>query len=63
VADHCRSIRELAIALSEEGGSAAGGRNAFLVPTARAWVQEYWANCEVGRGRGTGYAVQLRILP
>jgi len=63
VADHYRSIRELANALSEEGGSAASGLYVFLVSAARAWLQKYWANCEVGRGRGTGCPVQLRILP
>ena len=44
VADHYRSIRELANALTEEGGSAAGGLYVFLVSTARAWLQKYWAN-------------------
>jgi transposase len=57
MAHHDRSIRHRFIALAEEGGlsaSTVGELYGVLKSTARAWLQEYWWNGQVGRRRATG---------
>jgi transposase len=57
MAHHDRSIRECVIALAEEGGlSASTAGELYGVPksTARAWLQKYRRDGQVGRRRGTG---------
>jgi transposase-like protein len=57
MAHHDRSIRERVIALAEEGGlSASTAGELYGVPksTARAWLQKYRRDGQVGRRRGTG---------
>jgi transposase len=52
-----RSIREHVIALAEEGGlRASTAGELYIVPksTARAWLQKYQRDGQVGRSRGTG---------
>jgi transposase-like protein len=57
MAHHNRSIQEHIIACAEEGGlSASTAGELYGVPksTARAWLQKYWRDGQVGRRRGTG---------
>ena len=57
MAHHDRSIRERVIVLAEEGGlSASTAGELYGVPksTARAWLQKYRRDWQVGRRRGTG---------
>ena len=57
MAHHDRSIHQHVIALAEEGGlsaSTAGELCGVLKSTARAWLQKYWWDGQVGRRRATG---------
>jgi transposase len=57
MAPHGRSIRKHVIALAEVGGlSASTAGELYSVPKsiARAWLQKYWREGQVGRYRGTG---------
>jgi transposase-like protein len=57
MAHHNRSIQERVIALPEEGGlSASTAGELYGVPksTARAWLQKYWRDGQVGTRSGTG---------
>jgi transposase len=57
MAHHDRSIRERVIVLAEEGGlSASTAGDLYGVPksTARAWLQKYRRDGQVGRRTGTG---------
>jgi hypothetical protein len=47
MAHHGRSIRRRVIALG-------GGGCSVLKSTARAWLQKYWRDGQVGRSQGTG---------
>jgi len=54
---HDGSPRQRVIALAEEGGlsaSTAGELYGVLKSTARAWLQKYWWDGQVGRRRATG---------
>jgi hypothetical protein len=65
---HDRSIRKRVVTPTEEGGlsaSTAGEMYGVLKSTARAWLQKYWRDGQVGRHRGTGFwcvPAQLRML-
>jgi hypothetical protein len=57
MAHHDRSICQRVIALAEEGGlsdSTAGELYGILKSTARAWLQKYWWDGQVGRRKATG---------
>jgi hypothetical protein len=57
MAHHDRSIHQRVIAFAEEGGlsaSTAGELYSVLKSTARAWLQKYWWDGQVGRCRATG---------
>jgi transposase-like protein len=52
-----RFVLERIIALAEEGGlSASIAGELYVVPksTAKAWLQKYWMDGQVGRPQGTG---------
>jgi transposase-like protein len=57
MAHHNRSISERVIALAEEGGltaSTAGAIRGVPKSIAKAWLQKYRRDGQVGRRRGTG---------
>jgi hypothetical protein len=57
VAHHDRSICQCVITVAEEGGlsaSTAGELYGVLKFTARAWLQKYWWDWQVGRHKATG---------
>jgi transposase len=57
MAHHDRSIQERVITLAEEGGlsaSTAGELYGVLNSTARAWLQKYRRDGQVGKRRGMG---------